>query len=42
MSRCKKAINTDPRLTDKEDDSKKISVTLFDQTLVNVLDMNKR
>ena len=42
MSRCKKAINTDTRLTDKEDDSKKISVTLFDQTLVNVLDMNKR
>ena len=42
MSRCKKAINTDPRLTDKEDDSKKISVTLFDQTRVNVLDMNKR
>ena len=42
MSRCKKAINTDPRLTDKEDDPKKISVTLFDQTLVNVLDMNKR
>lgn len=42
MSRCEKAINTDPRLTDKEDDSKKISVTLFDPTVVNVIDTNKR
>ena len=42
VSQCKKAINAELLLTDKEDDTKQITFTLFDQTLFNVIDMNKK
>ena len=43
VSRCKKANNKEELLlTDKEDETKQIRVTSFDQTLVNVIDMNKK
>ena len=40
-SRCKKAINADLLVTDKEDGTEQITVTLFDSTIADVIDMNK-
>ena len=41
VSWCKKAINAELLLTDKEDYKNQITITLFGPTLVNIVDLNK-
>lgn len=41
LSRCENAVNAELLLSDKEDETKQITVTLLDPTLVNVIDVNK-
>ena len=41
VSRCKKAVNAKRLLIDKEDYSKQITITFFNPTLINVIDVNK-
>ena len=41
VSRCKKAVNAKRLLIDKEDYSKQITITFFNPTLINIIDVNK-
>lgn len=41
VSRCKKTVNVKRLLIDKEDYSKQITITFFNPTLINVIDVNK-
>ena len=41
VSRRKKTVNVKRLLIDKEDYSKQITITFFNPTLINVIDVNK-
>lgn len=41
VSRCKKTVNVKRLLIDKEDYSKQITITFFNPTLINIIDVNK-